>query len=594
MNTMPDVTFIIPIGLSHKTVSARAIASVNAQTIPVLMLTMLDIQHQGPGALRNQMLKQVNTEFVTFLDADDWIEETFAEDCLAEYRRIGGGKYIYTDWIDAKGMFVRTPCLTGPNGHPIPVPAQKPYCGGTWHPITTLLPTEWVKAVGGFDEQLPAVEDTDFFLKLCTTNHCGHRLDKPLFHYVPNGGRAAAFYQGTEQPRVMAELSKRYEGKMGCCGDDPKDVKPVGERQPGDVLARMRWHGNRKEHGTITGRMYPRGSFPATAWIDPRDAADMPDLWTVVDRPVDQSQGITTLEHLATLGMATIPQRPALQPDPPAPVSPVEIKPDIQRVVSLARQTWLNEPVFVFPDKDYPSYGDIKRLVEVSGFQSISMNQFDMNSRAPYIVVSPEVIPDLRAMSRVIAWQLEYAGDYTHNYDAFIGEVWASDKAWAERHHAKYVLMGSHEDLAEKVIEKATERTFDVTMLGYMIPRRQAIKEQLSDLRWPVDYPGHGTLERASVLGRTRLMLHVHQHDNAPYLAPQRIALAAAYHMPVISEVTPGLGDLSDQVILGAYTQLPDLVRHFLATPTRLGHELHEYLCIQHPFRQCVEEALKS
>ena len=63
----------------------------------------------------------------------------------------------------------------------------------------------------------------------------------------------------------------------------------------------------------------------------------------------------------------------------------------------------------------------------------------------------------------------------------------------------------------------------------------QAIKDQLNDLHWPIDYPGHDTESRNVVLSNSRLMLHVHQHDNAPFVAPQRIAIAAAYHMPVVS-----------------------------------------------------------
>src|SRR4029077_20009185 len=133
----------------------------------------------GPGKLRNEMLKLVKTPFVSFLDADDWIEPTFAEDTLAGFERIQRQKYIFVDWF-AKDKVIETPCITV-NGVPVPATDQKPYCGSTWHPITSLIPLEWVFAVGGFDETLQADEDTDFYKKLCTTSHCGHRLARALF-----------------------------------------------------------------------------------------------------------------------------------------------------------------------------------------------------------------------------------------------------------------------------------------------------------------------------------------------------------------------------------------------------------------------------
>jgi hypothetical protein len=587
-----NLTFIIPIGLSHQHLAQRAIASVKAQTIPCELLSQVDEHSEGPGVIRNRLLAKVTTPFVSFLDADDWLEPSFAEKTLAEYQRIGGNRYVFTDWFTVDGVIIETPCLSGTNGEAVSAPTRKPYCGGTWHPITTLIPTDWVRAIGGFDEQLPAVEDTDAYLKLCTSFRCGHRLPVALFHYSPGGGRAAMFRSSPDYDRTMRELTARYGGQMGCCGDHQNPPVPVGEKQPGDVLAMALWHGNREEYGRVTQRFYPRIAMPQTAWVDPRDVAQSPALWRLVEMaPVDHMQGFTALSELAGAGMTAVKRQPAAPVMTPikAPSPETSTAPQIARVVRLAQRTVSDAPIFVLPTKDYPSYSAVKRLIKLSGYQAIPITKIDVFGRQPYIILTPDQLPNLDGVrARIIAWQLEYAGDYTHNYDGFKGEVWASDKAWADAHGAKYVLMGSHPDLVQGKRAKRTK--YDVTMLAYMTPRRQTIKDKLADLRWPEDYPGHDTARRDEVLLQSKLMLHVHQHENAPYCAPQRIALAASAKMPVVCEMIGCGSELP--IALAEYKDIPKVVQNALKSSEGLRN-LYDELCIEHPFRRCVEDALR-
>lgn len=615
---MPDlaVTFVIPIGPAHRELAQRAIASVQAQTVPCALLTMEDSEGRGPGYLRNIMMRQVATPFVSFLDADDWVEPAFAEATLNEWKRIGGNKYIFTDWLNANNEIVNAPCRNGLDGTPLSAPGSKPYCGGTWHVVTTLISTQWVFAVGGFDESLPAIEDTDFYLKLCAAKLCGHHLALPLFHYSPSGGRALQFHAGPDYHPVMRLLTERYGGQMGCCGDEQPKA-PIGQRQDGDILAMALWHGNRTEYGRATGRNYPRMAMPRVTWVSSADVQASPTLWRKVDVqppapvPEVETNMVGMVEGL--LKTAQMQRTPAAPPKafqaPVAEPPPVayEAKPDVARVLALAKQRSAgatDEPIFVFSEKQYDSYADIRRLVELSGFESITTKKINAFNSRPYIVVSPEPIPDLNGLkSRVICWQLEYAGEYASNYNGFEGEIWASDKAWADKHNAKYVLMGSHDglnsgmsaDFTKDMREQTIQFDYDVTMLGYMIPRRQAIKAKLADLKWPIDYPGHNTIERNNVLLNTRLMLHVHQHDNAPFVAPQRVAIAAAYRMPMVSETVADPGALDDVLRYASYDEIPDKVNKTLRYKgvKSLGERLHQFLCVENTFRKCVMEALK-
>ncbi len=268
------------------------------------------------------------------------------------------------------------------------------------------------------------------------------------------------------------------------------------------------------------------------------------------------------------------------------------------------------DPVFVFPDKDYPSYTDVRRLVELSGFEARKPSEFNINEwenpANTFIVLAPgqpnEVLnSDVNSPlthARAIWWSLEYGGEYEPDLTNWHGEVWASDPAWAKAHDAKMVVMGSHPDLAPLWGDWSGE-TSDVTMLAYITPRRETIKRQLADLAWPkVAYPGYG-VEREQQLRRSHLMLHVHQHDDTHAIAPQRIALAAAYQMPIICESVPDAGEYGKWIPFVQYDNLNGEVRSQLAMmdegiPQARAERLHNWLCVENTFRMSVEKALKS
>lgn len=313
---MSNVTVIIPYSAEHEALSARAVASVRAQTVKCEGMAIFDRERRGPGYVRNRGLARVTTPYVVFLDADDWLEPTFVERAL---KAIQPNRYVYTDWYES-GDIKRAP--------------DKAWCGGTWHVITTLIPTEMAKAVGGFDESLPGAEDTDFYLKLTTRKWCGIRLPEPLFHYGAEGARARAFKAGPDEKRVMQLISERHGGKMGCCGVSPsEELPPVGDKQDGDVLARALWGGNRREMGRVTGRMYPRVGNGATAWVDPRDLAATPQLWEQVvsiETPVDMPFVLDGLDAIARAVMPNAQWTP--------PPEPTKVQPDVSRLIELARE----------------------------------------------------------------------------------------------------------------------------------------------------------------------------------------------------------------------------------------------------------------
>lgn len=80
---------------------------------------------------------------------------------------------------------------------------------------------------------------------------------------------------------------------MSCCGGGTPDTGldiPIGERQPGDVLAMALWAGNLQERGRITGRLYPRSGNNKQMWVAPQDIGARPDLWRVVEPEIETAQ----------------------------------------------------------------------------------------------------------------------------------------------------------------------------------------------------------------------------------------------------------------------------------------------------------------
>lgn len=206
---------------------------------------------------------------MAFLDADDQIAPTWAEETLAAFEANGGRRYIYTDHLQ--------------DGRVIPAP-DCAWVRGTWHVITTLLPTDWARAVGGFDTTLPAFEDTDFYSKLYALRYCGQRLARPLFTYGEGGERSTRYHGTPVYDAAMRYFSQNYGRRSvgSCCGDpQPGDLIAIGEHLTGDVMAEATWAGNRPQRGRASGRVYRTGNWKRT-WVDPRDAEIDPHLWRVV------------------------------------------------------------------------------------------------------------------------------------------------------------------------------------------------------------------------------------------------------------------------------------------------------------------------
>lgn len=252
------VDIIIPYADYHLSIVEQAIAAASNQSVKCGIIPVHDTEGQGAGWARNKGVALSDSLFVLCCDADDTMREDAVELMIASYQR--QGVYIYSD--DQQGDSIH----------------ETPDCGvyldGSWHTVNALIPTAAFKAVGGFDETLPALEDKDLFLRLQAAGVCGVRCPHVLVRYTAGGQRSKAFKARPDHNQIYDEIERRWSGVaiMGCgCGSPVSGVIPEN-KQDSDILATALYT-PREMPGPITGRMYqkPRGPSGYQLWIDPRD-----------------------------------------------------------------------------------------------------------------------------------------------------------------------------------------------------------------------------------------------------------------------------------------------------------------------------------
>lgn len=285
---MSRLSIIIPVGPAHTHVWHEAADCVEAQTVSCDLIVQHDTQGKGAGWARNKALAQAQTEFVTFLDADDIIDPHFAEICLGildQYRAAGNTdvRYLYTDWYGVNNQ-----------RHIAPSPCEA-WTNNTAHLVTAVVPTERARLIGGFDEVMTGVEDADFYVRLRLSGVCGLHVEAPLVSYREGGQRSVTARKSGTEIYIKQYMTQRY-GRyniMGCCGDPtPGPTGPTNQPQEGDVLAQAQWQGNRQERGRVTGRLYERTSFPKTVYVNAEDVAAAPQHWKRVANPAQAATGV--------------------------------------------------------------------------------------------------------------------------------------------------------------------------------------------------------------------------------------------------------------------------------------------------------------
>lgn len=258
----------------------------------------------------------------------------------------------------------------------------------------------------------------------------------------------------------------------------------------------------------------------------------------------------------------------------------------------------MSNPVFVRTAHHYDSYTDYWRLVELAGFDIIELADLDTTSDNTYIVtpVNGEWSQGWKnPKARIIAWILEW---YTERPNIpGVSEYWTSDLWYAGQVNARYVPLGSYSELVS-VRHKPDIAKWDICLLAYRDPaRRKVIINQLERAGLKIAPNGWGKA-REEILQRSKLMLHIHQHDAFPCIAAQRIALAASVGIPLISENMTNAYPMvaGEHYVSADYKDLAETARLLVNEKglKRYGEDLQKLLCYEYNFGANVTRVLRA
>lgn len=292
MTFVADV--VIPVGPYHTEIAAEAVASAQAQTVPVNVIRIDDVDGRGKAWARNAGVARSTAPFLVFLDADDLLHPQFIERTLDTYQQ---RHYVYTDW------------QTHENAVRYATQRTNFFTVGMFHIITTLLPRAAFEAVGGFDNSLPALEDEDLYYKLQAAGICGLRCPEPLVTYRKQYGRGlvnSVFHGTTARDLAVEQMQRVFDERYGiyrsltnmcaCTEGKKKYSANLNEPQEGDILVKAMYD-PQYSTGPVTGRSYPRAGLGDEIWVNPQDVEARPDWWLPV--PKIETPSVEDIRRLA-------------------------------------------------------------------------------------------------------------------------------------------------------------------------------------------------------------------------------------------------------------------------------------------------------
>lgn len=203
----------------------------------------------------------------------------------------------------------------------------------------------------------------------------------------------------------------------------------------------------------------------------------------------------------------------------------------------------------------YDSYTDYWRLVELSGFPIVYVDEMNLQDPLATYIVSPmngefEAHLDWSKGKNCVIyhWNLERPGgsgdlkqyissNKRHIEEGKVDAVVVSDKQLAKDTGFHYVPLGGHEDLGTP---GTGAKPFDFIHLMCYSYRRAStglfnyITPHTTFNGFRIAPNGWGE-KRHNALQASRFMLNIHQ-DDSKYIEPLRFVLAACYGLPIITE----------------------------------------------------------
>lgn len=234
----PSVSVIVCCGPGHKEYLIDALDSIQAQTYPDWECIVVNDTsenwgkyipgapwakvinmdgNQGTSAARNEGFQHARARYIVWMDADDYWLPWFLERMVAYAEQNKG--VIYSDVIMDDGETKKV--YTYKDVAYEEVPFHMSYPGSS-----ILIPWEIVHAInnfdGGYDKEIPGMEDWDLQIATHHLGFCAYHLPEPLFVYrLKTSTKRERDYAKIEDIRSYLDIKwKEYrkEGKKLMCG----------------------------------------------------------------------------------------------------------------------------------------------------------------------------------------------------------------------------------------------------------------------------------------------------------------------------------------------------------------------------------------
>ncbi len=161
----------------------------------------------GAGAARNVGIRMATGKFLAFQDSDDeWLPSKLAKQMSAFERGSGRLGIVYSDMHrihgDGTATYFAAPSVTSDR---LINTAVWFYQVGNLGVQSSVIKREYLDAAGHFNENLPALEDLEMFIRL--SRRCEfHLIQEPLVRYYDTQGISKDRYAGWLSRKLILKL----------------------------------------------------------------------------------------------------------------------------------------------------------------------------------------------------------------------------------------------------------------------------------------------------------------------------------------------------------------------------------------------------
>lgn len=231
-------------------------------------LRYLRNQGRGAGAARNTGLYASTGSYVKFLDDDDALLPDALATQLARYGEVENPRDIVTgDWMICNRDLAR-PRLHRPPRAVRATGVYDLYHAIAFNPITTapLYPRAAAMATGGWDPDLPILQDFDFAMRILLAGYRFRYFPDPVYLWRVHRRAPRVSYGQAETAKAQRELFERLEARMTEFheGALPNEAMTALCRKAAKRALRLAFDGDSREAGRLIryARRSPRPLGP--------------------------------------------------------------------------------------------------------------------------------------------------------------------------------------------------------------------------------------------------------------------------------------------------------------------------------------------